>query len=131
MMKRVMELNQLAQDKEGKARIDALRQLKVSELESAKNMPTETTPDDTAADETVEGEAIADKMATSNEVVPGQYSETAPPRPASQIWWDDREFNASGLDLNDNSFAGKGTLCSHRPTLKMIYIVPGLLAVRS
>ncbi|RSL84261.1 hypothetical protein CEP52_016481, partial [Fusarium oligoseptatum] len=99
MKTRAIELNQLAQDKQGKARIDALGQLELGKSKAAKRIPTETMPVDTAADETT----------TSNEAVLGQHSENAPPQPASQTWWDDSEFVASELDLDDDfSLGGEG-----------------------
>ncbi|KAL2669860.1 hypothetical protein Neosp_015157 [[Neocosmospora] mangrovei] len=88
-----LELNQLAQDKQGKARIDALGQLELREEKPAKRKPTETTPVDTTADETetTPVNITADETATPNEAVIGQHSENAPPQPASRTWWDNDE----------------------------------------
>lgn len=108
MKMRAKVLNQLAQDKQGKARIYALGQLELGKSKMAKRIPAETTPDDTAEEDTVAEDTTPDEMATSNEAVPAQHPGTAPPQPASKPWWDEGEFIPSESGLDDDFLSGEG-----------------------
>jgi len=87
MVKRADELDRLAKDKEGKARIDALSQTRVGDATRVKKRSRETTLDDKTADETVMDQAIV----------------TAPQQPAGQAWRDHGELSKTGSDLVERS----------------------------